>query len=88
MTSISRQQTFHDIAQLPDIAGPGIIGQHLDVLLGEPDRPVIPFRKNLQVVAAQKVNVLLALPQRHIDGDHVEPIVEVVAEGAAGNLLR
>ena len=75
---------FNGVFQLPDIAGPGIAGEQVygrgaDAL----DPLAVPVGVFFGKVIRQQDDVAFPFPQGgDVDGEHVEPVVEIVPETA------
>ena len=82
-------QSLHQILQLTHVSRPRIAEQHFHGCRAELLRLLPVLRaKCVQEMRRQNRNVLGALPQRrHIEGNHVQPVKEVLAKGIALNFL-
>jgi hypothetical protein len=74
---------FDAVFQFTHIAGPVVGHEHIDGRRGEPlDLPAVLFGIALQKKVRQQQDIRFALPQRrHVDGKHVQPVIQVAAEG-------
>src|SRR3569623_481325 len=81
-------QAFHEIGEFAHIARPVIVAQRNDGLRGQAHRAALFVFEAGDEIVDQQRDVFLTLTQRrHLDGKHVESVVEVLAEVAFGNLL-
>ena len=78
-----QHRPLEDVFQLPDVAGPVIAHEHVDGGRRDAlDDLTVLVRELLEEVIGEQQQVGFALAERrHEDGEHVEPIVEVLAEG-------
>ena len=72
-----------DLLQFRHVTRPGVLDEAVHHLPGDAEDVLAEFLVDeLNEVVDQQRDVFLALPQRrHIEGDHVETIVEIVPEG-------
>ncbi|AUX48415.1 uncharacterized protein SOCE26_099490 [Sorangium cellulosum] len=79
---------FHDVRELPDVAGPGVREQHAQRLGGELGAgEAVAGRGAGEEDLAEEGDVLHALAERgHDDGHDVEAIEEILAEAAVADL--
>lgn len=77
-------RALHEVAQLTDVARPGVALHEADDAGREQLKALLVLgREDLEEVAGQKRDVPAALPQRRqVDGHHAQPVVEVLAEPA------
>ncbi|MCZ7626787.1 MAG: hypothetical protein M5R38_14335 [Candidatus Methylomirabilis sp.] len=88
ITMTPQDGPLDDMAQFPDIAGPGIVheGAGGPVVDGEDRLPVLRIER-IQEMAGEQQDILAALAQRRqIDGDDGQPIVEVLPESGGLDL--
>src|SRR5215831_17266923 len=83
----SEEQLFQNIFQFPDIAGPFVSREALQVLVGElRDRAAYPATEPAPVMIHQVGNVSSSVAQRwQINAYHVQAVEEVLAETAAAH---
>ena len=82
------QQPFDDVAQFPDVAGPVVCLHGGDGILADaPDGLPRRFRDPFHEEAGEQRDVIAPVTQRrHLNGHHVEPVVQVFAEVAVAHL--
>src|SRR5690606_17914791 len=84
------QAALDDVLELADVAGPGMPEEALHRAVGHPAHVLLELGAEVaEEVLDQERDVALALAQRrqaHLD--HVEPVVEVLAEAALPDLLQ
>src|SRR4030095_1678797 len=75
-------RSFHEIAQLANVAGPAVSLQHLDVVFGDRLDALVERRGEiLDEAAHQQRNVLGPLAQRgHPNRKYVQPVIQIFAE--------
>ncbi len=75
---------FDAVFQLPDVARPVVLHQHVDGRRRKPlDLLAVFLGVFFQEMIGQQQHVGLALPQRrHVDGKDVQAVVEIAPEGA------
>jgi hypothetical protein len=85
-----KNSALHEIFELADVAGPGIVREGVHGVGGNVlDGFVEAAADFLDQVANEEGNVLATLAQRRdVDGENVEAIVEIAAEGALGDEPR
>src|SRR5690606_21129580 len=84
-----QQQAFDGMAEFAHVAGPAALHQRAQHGLGQ-DHVAEPvqLRRFVDEVPDQQRDVLAALAQRRgVQGDHGQPVVEVLAEARPGDLL-
>ena len=82
-----QHRALDDVLQLAHVAGPVVADQHVDGGGGDaPDALAVLARVLGEEVVGEQQDVRLPLAQRrHEDGEDVEPVVEVLAEGPLGD---
>src|SRR5438034_1410573 len=82
-------QALDEIAQFPDISGPGIANKNFRGGVAELAHFLsIRGAEFSQEKSRQRGDVFLAVAQsRHVKGDHVQPVEKILAKGAARYLL-
>ena len=82
-------QALDEIAQFPDISGPGIANKNFRGGVAELAHFLsICGAEFSQEKSRQRGDVFLAVAQsRHVKGDHVQPVEKILAKGAARYLL-
>src|SRR5258708_6073173 len=85
----NNDQALDEVAKLADIARPRVPQQNLHGGIGELARSLaIRGAELVQEIPGQDRNVLFAVAQgRHEEGNYVQPVKEILAEGAARDLL-
>ena len=77
------ERPLDHVLQLADVPRPQVALEHLDRLLGGLHGALGNDRRAADEVIHQQRDVALSLAQRRdVHGEHVEPVVEVLAEGA------
>ena len=75
--------TLNHVLELADVARPGVSQKPLVDLAGDVQVFVVFAVVDRQVVVREQQDVVSPLPQgRDVNGDHVEPVVEVLSEAA------
>src|SRR5439155_19863627 len=81
-------RALDDVLELAHVAGPAMHDQRRNGVVGEPLGRVAVARLFAEEVARNGFDVLQPLPQRRQrDGEDVQPVVEILAEFAAGHDL-
>ena len=86
---IEDEDAFDEVAELADVARPVVLAQRVERVLSHLNVGAsVLCAELLEELLDQRGDVLLAVAQRrNEEGDDVEPVEEVFAEVAAGDLL-
>ena len=76
-------QVFDDVFQLADVARPGVLLHDGSLIVGQGEGAAVLFRKEGYKVVAQVVQIVEPLAERRdVDRNHVEAVVQVLAESS------
>src|SRR5690606_21906224 len=82
------RHTLDQVGQLADVTRPGVLTQGHDRRAAEANGAALFLLQPGDQLIEQQRKILDALAQRrHLDGEYVQPVVEVLAELAAGDHL-